>query len=102
MTDNTVIEIGHNLPLGFQVDNRLTPSERGYQFQFQLVEKLVDRLAGFSTVTLYDMNGNIVTRDTVRKRGRDGGLDLIIRIVTKTPIASRQVAGKIWKILEEL
>jgi hypothetical protein len=100
--EDASIEIGHNLANGFEVDQRISPSERGYQFQFQLVERLFDRLTGFSTITMYDMNRNIITRDTLRKRGRDGGLDVLIRIETKTPLASRQVAGKVWKILEGL
>ena len=96
------IEIGHNLPNGFEVEEEITRSEQGYQFQFQLVERLIERLEGFSTITLYDMDRNIITRDTLRRRGRDGGMDLLIRIEAKTPLASRQVAGKVWKVLQEL
>jgi hypothetical protein len=98
----TRIEVGHREEGGFVETNRISPSERGYEFQFDLVEKILKRLDGFRTVTCCDMAGNVITLDNFRRRGPDGGLDLIIRIEAKTPQASQQIAGKVRKILSDL
>ena len=96
------IEVGHLEQGGFVETNRISPSERGYKFQFDLVEKILQRLDSFRTVTCYDMAGNVITSDNFKRRGPDGGLDLIIRIEAKTPLAAQQIAGKVRKILLDL
>lgn len=98
----TNIEIGHNNHEIFVVDDNVSLSEKGYQFQFDLVRKIIERFSGYSTVTLFDMSGTVITQNNFEKRGRDGGLDLLIRIETKTVLASKQIAGKVWKALLEI
>jgi len=99
----TRIEVGHREQTGFVETNRIsTRSDYGYDFQFELVAKILTRLDGFSTVTCHDMAGNVITLDNFRRRGPDGGLDLIIRIEAKTEMASKQIAGRVRKILLDL
>jgi hypothetical protein len=98
----TIIELGHNEQGSFEQDSTITRSEEGYQFQFRLTRKLLERLAGFSTVRAYDIYGNAITLSNLERRGPDGGLDLLIRLTAKTRMASRQTAGKVWRIIEEL
>lgn len=95
-----LVGIGHNSSKGIAGEG--SRSEIGYQFQFEMAEKLYDRVEGFKTVTFWDMNGNMLSRGDLRKRGADGGLDLLIKIEAKTELASRQVAGKVWKIMQKI
>ena len=98
----TEIRIGHNSGRIFVEDEALSLSQQGYEFQFRFQEKLIKRLAGFGTVTLKDMRGNNITIDNFRKKGADGGLDLIIQIEASSMSAAKGVATKVRKIIEEL
>lgn len=99
MTD---VEIGHNQSGGFVEDDSLSLSDRGYDFQFRFTEALLSRLDSFTTVTLRDMTGNVISKENFRRRGRDGGLDLLIRIQAQTPAAAKAVATKVRKIILEM
>lgn len=96
------IRVGHNSGEGFIEDEALTPSQSGYAFQFRLTALIIERLQGFSTVTLKDMSGNVVTIDNHRRRGPDGGLDLVIEIEARTETAAKAVATRVRAILAEI
>lgn len=98
----TKVPIGHNSGAGFVEDETLSLSDKGYEFQFRFNEALITRLAGFSTVTLLDMNGNVVTLENYRRRGRDGGMDLVYRIEARSEAAARGVATRIRNIISEI
>lgn len=100
--NSTTIRVGHNEDGHFEETEEITPSERGYQFQFRLTRKLLERLSGFSTVKCYDMDGNLINLQNIERRGADGGLDLLIIIRAANRRATRQVTGKVWKVIEEL
>ena len=93
------VRVGHNSRGAFVEDEALSLPERGYEFQFRSTKAILDKLAGFSTVTLRDMAGNTITLDNYRRRGRDGGLDLVIEVDAKTPAAAKAVATRVRSII---
>jgi len=92
------VRVGHNS--NFRAFEKSTPA-KGYEFQFALARKILERLRRFSSVTTKDGNGNVLSLDNFAKRGRDGGIDLVIEIETQTDRACKQIAGKVKKILLE-
>ena len=49
--NGTEITIGHNEQGNLTRTERISDSQRGYEFQDRITEKIVKRLDGFSTVT---------------------------------------------------
>lgn len=73
-----------------------TLSDKGYEVQKDQVTRIMRRLDGFQTVACVDLDGRPIDPD---KRGRDGGLDLIIRIQAITPAAEKRIEKKVIGIL---
>lgn len=98
----TQVRIGHNSGDGFIEDDRVLASEAGFTFQFRFVRAILERLSGFSSVVLTDLNGNVFTLQNYERRGRDGGLDLVIRIEAKSTGAAKRIARLVRTIVLEI
>lgn len=77
-------------------DSKKSRSEEGYDFQFDQVNRISNRLKNFTTVRLEDLDGRPIILD---KKGPDGGLDLIIKIEAKTPTAEKMIHTIVKNIL---
>lgn len=73
-----------------------TLSNQGYRVQEDQVRRIVKRLENFKTVQCSDLQGRPIDPS---KRGSDGGLDLIINIKAKTPVAEKRVETIVRNIL---
>lgn len=91
----TRVRLGHNSGAGFIEDDSLSVSAQGYEFQFKLTKAILDRLRGFSTVTLRTMDGSVITHENYRRMGADGGLDLVVEVAAKTEAAARAVHTRV-------
>lgn len=84
----------------FKPVEKITPSQKGYQFEHDELKRLMKRLRNFETVEFMDLSGSLLSPEIIDRRfGRDGGIDCVIRIVTPTEAGARNVAGRIRKIL---
>lgn len=95
------VRVGHNSGSN-QPKDVISPAKRGYNFQFDLTRRIIEKLSGYRTVTFRSMKRDIVTRDNLERVGRDGGIDLIIEIEAKNKKAALQVAGRVKKVLKSL
>jgi hypothetical protein len=91
---------GHNS--GETPRSVLSPSKRGYQFQFSLTRRILDRLGRFRSVTAKTMSGDVITSENLEKIGRDGGLDLVIEIESVSRKSALQTASKVKKVLKTI
>ncbi|EOV7451007.1 hypothetical protein ACORBP_004373 [Vibrio vulnificus] len=73
-----------------------TRSEEGYDFQFDQAKRIMDRLSGYSTVRFEDLEGRPLS---LEKKGRDGGLDMIIKIEAKTSAAEKRIHTLVKTVL---
>jgi hypothetical protein len=73
----------------------------GYDFQDRLTQKIIERFSGYRSVTIEDAHGNVIDQST-RRRGADGGTDLIIRIDAKTPAAAKRIANQVEAALRAI
>ena len=73
-----------------------TLSNQGYRIQEDQVRRIIKRLDNFNTVRCLDLQGRPADPS---RRGSDGGLDLIINIVAKTPAAEKRIETVVRKIL---
>jgi hypothetical protein len=84
----------------FKPVEKITPSQKGYQFEHEELKRLMYRLRNFETVEFMDLAGSPLNPETIERRfGRDGGIDCVIRIVAPTEAGARNVAGRIRNIL---
>lgn len=73
-------------------------SNKGYEVQKDQVERIINRLRGFTTVRCVDLDGRPIDPN---RRGRDGGLDLIIQIEARTKGAETRIENQVLSILLE-
>lgn len=84
----------------FQPVETLTPSQMGYRFEHNELKRLMVRLKRFETVEFTDVQGVIMTPESIDKRfGRDGGIDCVIHIITRTERGAANVATRIRNIM---
>jgi hypothetical protein len=84
----------------FQPVETVTPSQMGYRFEHNELKRLMERLKRFETVDFTDVEGVIMTSESIDKRfGRDGGIDCVIHIVTRTERGAANVATRIRNIM---
>jgi hypothetical protein len=60
-------------------------SSMGYQFQWELAEKILLEFGDWPSVTFTDGRGELVTLENFRRKGKDGGIDLVIEVDAKRP-----------------
>lgn len=91
---------------GFQQASRgleertLTPSERGYRFQFDEFSRLMTCVHKWDSVRFMKANGDSINSLADVRRGRDGGVDAIIVISTPTQHGCNIVTGRLRQILK--
>ena len=84
----------------FQSVETVTPSQMGYRFEHNELKRLMGRLKRFETVDFTDVEGVIMTPESIDRRfGKDGGIDCVIHIITPTERGAAIVATRIRNIL---
>jgi hypothetical protein len=77
----------------------LTPRERGIRFHQHEFGRLFEALEGWPTVEFITTQGLPIDSVDDLPRSADGGIDVIVRIVTPTERGARIVAGRIRKMI---
>lgn len=85
---------------GFQAVEEVSASEAGYRFEHDELKRLMARLSSFPSVEFSDAYGGPLTAEIIAQRkGPDGGVDCVIRIIAPTEKGAKNVAGRIRSII---
>jgi hypothetical protein len=76
-----------------------TRSQMGVRFQREEFQKLLDTIGHWKSIEFFTMGGDPVESVDDLPKGKDGGIDAIIRITTATEHGAKNVAGRIRNIL---
>ncbi len=79
--------------------NALTPRERGVRFHRDEFTRLFDALERWPTVEFITTHGLPIESVDDLPRSADGGIDVVVRIITPTEHGARIVAGRIRKMI---
>lgn len=83
----------------FESVDTVTPSQEGYIFEHDEIQRLMERLKRFETVEFTDAYGVVMTPESINERsGRDGGIDCVIHVVAPTERGATNVATRIRNI----
>lgn len=68
---------------GFKKIDEINSSELGYRFEHNEIVRIIRRLKNFETVTITDAHGASLDESSIESRkGADGGIDCVIRIIS--------------------
>jgi len=76
-----------------------SPRERGIRFHQDEFSRLFEAVEGWPTVEFITLQGLPVDSVDDLPRSADGGIDVVVRIVTPTEHGARIVAGRIRKMI---
>ena len=81
------------------VEEAPTPRERGLQFHREEFSRLFEAVEGWPTVEFITSHGLPIASVDDLPRSADGGIDVVVRIVTPTERGARIVAGRIRSMI---
>jgi hypothetical protein len=101
------VEVGHEAPAAaLQVLDQVipeaeepSPSELGIRFQRKEFRKLLKAVGHWPSVELMTASGRPIESIRDVPKGADGGIDVVIRILTDTEHGARVIAGKIRRMI---
>ncbi|MFA5901951.1 MAG: hypothetical protein WC829_22880, partial [Hyphomicrobium sp.] len=76
-----------------------TPRDRGIRFHRDEFSRLFEAVDGWPTVEFITSHGLPVDSVDDLPRGADGGIDVVVRIITPTERGARIVAGRIRNMI---